>query len=177
MSHVATQNRKVANRYNPVRSLYSDMPRHYQAAIAMYYSVCGSAWQLPPILENICFDVGRTISEGVVWSERRYTQNFLKNLDFYVVKYGNKKFWTVEIPTDVITTEIMSRQSDAALEFDSFEEYHKWYVTTNLMPNHNVKKPLWPCFLSCYPEEVFEDGWHRFHDYYRKGVEMIPCVM
>jgi hypothetical protein len=39
-----------------------------------------------------------------------------------------------------------------------------------------LSKPLWPVTLeTTYPEDgTLFDGWHRFHDYYRKGVKEVP---
>lgn len=59
--------------------------------------------------------------------------------------------------------------------FRDFDEYHEWYVSQGKMPDHPTAA-LWPVILSSTPDETLQDGWHRLHDYYRKGIEMVPAV-
>jgi len=83
-----------------------------------------------------------------------------------------------EVPMEVIASLVMKFAGDD-VEWDAngtFEEYHKWYVSgcvADEMPDHPTHD-RWPVILNS--EEVLLDGWHRFHDYYRKGAKMVPVV-
>lgn len=84
-----------------------------------------------------------------------------------------------DVPTNALTDEIQrvqqSRPEGGGDKWDSFAEYHKWY-TQYEMPDHGPEN-RWPVTLSpYYEEEVLDDGWHRLHDYYRKGHSTIPVV-
>lgn len=85
------------------------------------------------------------------------------------VKISPQSRWGyVEIPVEALIQVIGGR------EFSNFEEYHQWYVQAD-MPNH--AKADYAVILDHDPDEVIYDGWHRFHDYVRKGVKLIPAVL
>lgn len=54
--------------------------------------------------------------------------------------------------------------------FNSADEYHAWYCAEGDVPDHGDS--IWPVLL--HGNEVLWDGWHRFHSYYKKGIEFIP---
>ena len=109
-------------------------------------------------------------------SIREYTsEGFPEDGDFapHVAKY---LFRIGNVPTEVMVREIERVQGGRGEISRDFDEYHKEYVGMGLMPDHGPKN-RWPVSLSQYYEdEVLEDGWHRFHDYYRKGHKTIPVV-
>lgn len=80
-----------------------------------------------------------------------------------------------EIPTKVLTREI-AQDPEIAHQFEgSFAKYHEWYLRQGHIPDHPARS-RWPVILSPFEEETLQDGWHRLHDYYRKGARKIPVV-
>jgi len=64
-------------------------------------------------------------------------------------------------------------------EFASFDDYHKWYLRANDVPDHGQSR--WPCIRSApagrsADDEWLTDGWHRFHAYIRAGDATIPVL-
>jgi hypothetical protein len=167
---ISKTNLLIANAFDAVVEPYRNHAEQNQLAIAYYMSLNGEAWELPPALQAV------DGWDNTAPHEQAKTL-FRDNLDFYVRKYGSRKFGTVNIPTAVLKSAVMSRDYDIIRDWGGdWQAYHNWYVGMGHMPDHDVSKPLWPCVLSQMDEEVFEDGWHRFHDYCRKGVAVIPCV-
>lgn len=83
-----------------------------------------------------------------------------------------------EIPMKELTKLVMSF-SEFKEDHKTFESYHRAYLRDGkLNPGHDTTKPLWPVILDSYvdTDQAFEDGWHRFHDYYRKGVQVVPVA-
>jgi hypothetical protein len=108
------------------------------------------------------------------------TRDFCSTLPWLQKKYGSKRIGYVEIPMEVLTGAVMQDEAVQAelpgTTEEDFELYHRWYMKQGDMPDHPTTE-LWPVILSSdYDEETLQDGWHRFHDYYRKGVEMVPAV-
>ena len=109
-------------------------------------------------------------------SIREYTaEGFPEDGEFapHVAKY---LFRIGDVPTEVMVREISRVQGGRGETSQDFDEYHKEYVEMGPMPTHGPEN-RWPVTLSpYYEEEVLQDGWHRFHDYYRKGHDSIPVV-
>jgi hypothetical protein len=95
------------------------------------------------------------------------------DVDKAELQKGCRRYAIASIPVAILSAAILV---ESVVE-DSFEEYHAWYVSNGRMPDHNIKRPLWPCHMSQMKYETLEDGWHRFHDYVRKGVKRIPCIL
>lgn len=76
----------------------------------------------------------------------------------------------VELPVDVLKNEIGGNG-----EYDSFDEYHKWYIDGGDIPNYIGTQ--FAVILGDDEDEVLLDGWHRFHDYVRKGEKVIPAIV
>lgn len=134
---------------------FRDLPVPAQLAIAHYMAVDGEAWKLPPVFER----------------------EFRSMLPWFRKKYGAKKFGYVEIPMEILTDAIMDDEYMAIDRPDlrTFDEYHRWYVQKGGIPDH-PETGRWPVILSSMDEQTLQDGWHRLHDYYRKGAEVIPAV-
>lgn len=119
--------------------------------------------QLPPEYQA---SIQEYISDGVPEEVRP------EHLAKYLFRYG-------EVPTELLASEISRVQGERGEIDMDFEKYHRWYVEErerNWMPDHGPDN-RWPVTLSpYYEEEVLEDGWHRFHDYYRKEHSTIPVV-
>jgi len=82
----------------------------------------------------------------------------------------HKSFGYGLVPMKVLTDEIPDR-----LGFDSFKEYHKDYVGDNIVTDHG--NSVFPIILDFDNDELIEDGWHRFHSYYMKGLKKVPVVV
>ena len=92
-------------------------------------------------------------------------------LSFYVRKYGGVSFGYVLLPMQVLVRQIQGNMDD--FTWRNFDEYHKWYLGGGGVPHH---KSAWPVLLADERGEVLQDGWHRFHDYYRRGLKTVPAV-
>lgn len=58
--------------------------------------------------------------------------------------------------------------------WSGFDELHAWYISGRDVPNYG---PLnrWPSLVNLEEgEELFWDGWHRFHSYIRSGHATVP---
>jgi len=55
--------------------------------------------------------------------------------------------------------------------FQTFAEYHGWYVGHTDTPSH---VEVWPIELD--PDQIIEDGSHRFHRYVRAGLQVVPAI-
>lgn len=87
----------------------------------------------------------------------------------------DKKFGYKVIDINEISDAIMNLEgSEIPEDFDTFEDYHAWYVKGGDMPDHTNFK--YPVILGDFENEIIRDGWHRFHDYYRKGVKELHLV-
>ena len=174
MSH--EKNLRLAKRHGMKVLCYRDLSVEYQAAIAYYMAIDGSAWELP---EGIVVeaDIRLTQSKQHRYGIGKFYGKLLpKYLDFFVKKFGGMKFGVVNIPMSVCKAEVMKRDKDMAEDHKDFETYHKWYKRDCGIPRHKHTNP-WPCILSGFNDEVFEDGWHRFHRYVQLGLDSVPCVI
>lgn len=85
------------------------------------------------------------------------------------------------IPMEVATAAVMQTLDAAWVEgqgFKDFESYHAWYFgrrTEQRYPYH-YGASRWPVVFSDRDDEVFHDGWHRFHWYYHQGDAFVPCL-
>lgn len=139
---------------------FREMDLPHRQSIIHYMAIDGEAWDFP--VEADIQDIPDAIMQ--------YMGHFLN-------QYGNTLFGFVMIPMQELTDSILADESIVENFRDrSFQQYHEWYISNNPhMPSHNTDC-LWPVILSSFEDETFEDGWHRFHDYYRKGVKVVPCV-
>jgi len=90
----------------------------------------------------------------------------------YANVYGNKKFLYGIMDVNDIIEGI--RNDYEELDFDNFNEYHKWYREES---KEDYGDSVFPIILS--PNngfEFIEDGWHRFHSYVDKGIKNIPVI-
>ena len=78
-----------------------------------------------------------------------------------------KMFYYGVVPIKLIEDEVTER-----LEWDSFENYHKWYGDEQTDHGDSVL----PIIIDFDDEELIIDGWHRFHSYVRKGLNKVPVL-
>ena len=185
------RNRRFIKKYNPKVLPFKKLPRTHQLAIAYYMAIDGEAWELLGVL-------GERHSEYRP-SDRSYGKNVQKlqddfekyrkalkkllgqSLHHYIKKYGDKKFGMVDIPTKDLIQEIMKRNRDIKEDWETFEEYKKWYLSSfgkgyvgkHISRNRSYR---WPSIISGFDDEVLEDGWTRFHCYVARGDKTIPCI-
>jgi hypothetical protein len=128
-------------------------------------AVDGEAWELPPEYHH----AGASV--------QRLARVFRSLLPWFRKTYGRADLGYVEIPTKALTAAIMQDEDLAAdpAQFKEFDEYHQWYLKGGRIPSHPTTG-RWPVTLSSFNDETLQDGWHRLHDYYRKGARMIPAV-
>jgi hypothetical protein len=151
---VSKRNKVLVKKYGGQVMSFQSLSLPAQLSIAHYMAIDGEAWEVPA-------DYAR--------------KPFKALLPWFRGKYGAKKFGYVEIPTEVLTAEVM-KDNEEVSRFKDFEEYHRWYAgLPGGIPNH-PKKDRWPVILSSFEDETLQDGWHRLHTYYHQGAETIPAV-
>lgn len=57
--------------------------------------------------------------------------------------------------------------------YADFEKYHRWYLRHAPVKHH---KQVWAVIADPGSDEIITDGWHRFHDYVRSGVTVVPVA-
>jgi len=138
-------------------------------AIAHYNSIAGVAWNAPLELWNwISRNKGKRAS---------FAEELARHMPCYQEQHGEQLFGVVDIPTAELLPRIM--QGYQLAEFHGhWAAYHAWYTRFVPTPDHDISRPLWPVWLAIdhRDNEALEDGWHRLHDYVRKGIQVIPGV-
>jgi len=138
-------------------------------AIAHYHSIAGVSWNAPLELWN--------------WISRHkgmrapLAEELSRHMPHYLERHGEQLFGVVDIPTAELLPRIMQGYELAEFHGD-WVAYHAWYTSFVPTPDHDTTKPLWPVWLAIdhRDNEALEDGWHRLHDYVRKGIQFIPGV-
>jgi hypothetical protein len=152
--------KKLMNQYGGEIVPFKNLTTPYKLAIAWYMSVDGTAWELP--FESFYLD------------DNTLKKSFIKNINMFDKEYGKVKFGVIDIPIDVCKLKVLERMEDRN-KFKNFEEYHKWYLGVG-KESHSIKN-AWPCILSDFDDEFFQDGWHRFHRYVQLKMPSIPCIV
>lgn len=86
------------------------------------------------------------------------------------------------IPMEVAKTAVMRTLNANWLRekgLEDFEAYHAWYFSRQLEQSYpyHYGASRWPVvFLDRDDDEVFHDGWHRFHWYCHQGDAFVPCL-
>ena len=133
---------------------FSELPYQYKKSLIIYfYEGDIVKWSINNSIDEISKD------DNLI--------DILINDYISVGRNKNKSFAYGLVPTEILTKEITKRMG-----FKTFKEYHEWY-------NDNTEHgdSILPIILSLDNEELIEDGWHRFHSYYRKGIKKIPVVV
>lgn len=86
--------------------------------------------------------------------------------------WGKFKIYYYEIPMEVLKKDILASIEPGL--FQSFDDYHNYYVTIHGLKEH---ADIWPVFLDNTFGCVIEDGWQRFHSYVKQGLEIVPCLL
>ncbi len=153
------------------------MPLHHQAPVAQYLSLENVCWEIPTLLA-VWFQESRPPAHKIAADrpyQRLFAQEFPRHMPWYAGKYGDQKFGVAEVQIADLIPLVMA--SADLVWYKSWEEYHDWYVNDSTMPDHDIKN-LWAVWVDTTENarSPIYDGWHRFHDYARKGVQTVPVV-
>lgn len=184
-------NLRWAKKHGMQKIPFSQLPLQHQLAIAWYMLIDGDAWE----------DILKGDDGFIAWETREFKKKRLwraslehpkvhkvhiaglkRFLPLIMQYHGDTPFGIVDIPTPEVKRAVMSRDKDMAENHPDFKDYHEWYKdrcsdwSGRGLPKHPPQNP-WPCILSSFDDEVFEDGWHRFHRYVQLGMRKIPCII
>ncbi len=133
---------------------FSELPFEYKKSLIIYfYEGDVVEWSIDNSIDEVSKD------DNLI--------NILVNDYISVGRNKNKSFEYGLVPIETLTKEISKR-----LGYETFQEYHEWYND-----NTDHKNSVLPIIISFDNDELIEDGWHRFHSYYRKSIKKIPVVM
>jgi hypothetical protein len=78
------------------------------------------------------------------------------------------------VPRELLTHAVMASDTSKELPFDSFEEYHRWWSSSD---GREEAKAKWPVLApdDGYPQ-LFVGQWDWFHEYVKQGVDPIPVL-
>ncbi len=87
---------------------------------------------------------------------------------------GDARFSIYNVPIHEITDRLL-KLPDIRDAFENFDELHRWYLKNqDETPRH---KSVWPLIGSDDEDyEVYQDGSHRLHSYYRAGKRVVPML-
>ena len=170
------QVKTLFKKYNGKILPYSKLPRPHQLAMAWYMAVDGEAWKWP---NDKYEDHKYNTNDKYRYSQKgqQEYEAYLKNVlrfhlhQWFVKKYGNKRFGVVEIPTDVLLKAIYESLPN---DKPNIEAFYKDYENGSAV-NH-PKSNRWPVILD-YNNEVIQDGYTRFRHYTNRGDRTIPCLI
>lgn len=155
-------NKQLMYKYGGEILPFKRLTMPYKLSVATYLGLEGDKW----------------LNLTGAWSDKAFGK-LISIIDQYDEKYGEEKFGVTNIPVNFCKHYIMTVIDIDGVTltdtYGSFEEYHKWYIGHCGEEKHTKKNP-WPCFLSEFDDEFFEDGWHRFHRYVDLKMPSIPCV-
>ncbi len=162
-------NKELAKKHGAVELPFKDLPITHQVAIAHYMAVDGEAWEVLGTLEKD-FEKIRPKNYNDDAKYSRFKKDIIRLLTLsigeYINKYGKVKFGMCEIPTDICVDLCKKRNPDFEDDYSAF---------TGKPPNHPTTNRF-PCILSSFNDELFQDGWNRFYCYRDRHDATIPCV-
>ena len=86
-------------------------------------------------------------------------------------------FALIDVPTEVLKFLVTTENADIAFDHGNFPDYHRWYVGSwDREKSISEYVDGFPCIISD-GEDVFDDGWHRFHAYVSRGNLTTPCLL
>jgi len=169
----------LVNQHGAKISKFKDIYTEAQYALIQYMAVDGEAWEVSEKLEK-AFQRCWKIRGNVPWEKESAItkKTIMDSLLYYIDNYGDVEFGTVNLPIKYAKAECFRRLNNNGESFDSFNDYHKWFMGDSGVEKHSIKSK-WPCILSDLSDtkdDLFQDGWHRFHRYVELKCRFIPCV-
>lgn len=163
----------LAKKYGAVVIPFKNLPVSHQVAIAHYMAIDGEAWEVLGDLEKN-FEKIRpkhyADDKRCQKEHEKFQKEIIRLLTLsiaeYVKKYGKAEFGVCEIPTPICIDLCKKRSPD-------FEDT---YSAFNGKPPDHPLTNRFPCILSSFNDELFEDGWHRFYCYRERKDKTIPCI-
>ena len=157
---------------------FSSLPPNHQMALVWYMAVDGEAWNISLVEDPLNND----------WSNANVRRVLRRHMRRFVDVYGGTEWGIGEVLTKDLTAYVWRCMSEKGIwgsDFDSFQQYHEWYIENDLRRSgkrHNMQQ-RWPIiytlndsgFDDTYYDPI-EDGWHRFHAYVRAKHSTIPIV-
>ena len=151
--------REETDLYSNLKTVaFKDLPFEYQRSLIIY------------MYEGDVVDWSLDLDRDVVAKNDDLIKTLIKDY-MSVGRNKNKSFAYGLVPMKELTKEIAE-----IMGYDSFKDYHKDYTSDNYVPKYK-KESVWPIILDVDNEELIEDGWHRFHQYYKMGLNKVPAVM
>jgi hypothetical protein len=148
---------------------FRDLPPQHRKALIWYMAVDGTAWK----------SLGKISSTHRLSPDRVAASRVIDRatLASYTSRYGKTMFRVASIPSGVLKA---AAHMDIGREgfLGSYEDHHRWYIRVNLGGRsrpHSTRR-RWPCIMSNVRDELFQDGWHRWHTYIDQGARKIPVV-
>jgi hypothetical protein len=163
-------NKALLLKYDGQQVAFRDLPPSHRKAIIWYMAADGEAWpSLGGLADNIKVSPGR---HNATPATKAITTEVL---EAYTLEYGNELFIIGDMPLDVLK-DINWFSTEIKQKFKTFDRYHQWYLSVNVgwMPKH-ARTDRWPCIMGDN-DELFQDGWHRFHCYVAQKAQVIPCI-
>jgi len=154
---------------------FRDLPEPYRLAIAHYMAVDGEAWDLGEEgAEGPIPEASRQVADRRPDRER-ILHRLRSAMPRLVDEHGDRAFGVASVPMDAARAHVMGR-GDLATDWQGdWDAYHAWYAGRGDMPAHDAMD-RWPCIMSGFGDEAFEDGWHRFHSYAGSGHADVPVA-
>ena len=150
--------KEETNLYNNLKTVaFRDLPFEYQRSLIIY------------MYEGPVVDWSLDLNRDVISKNDELIKVLIDDY-MSVGRNKNKSFAYGIVSMKDLTREIAERMG-----YDNFNDYHKDYVGSNYVQIH--KDSVWPIILNPDNDELIEDGWHRFHDYYSRGLKKVPVVM
>ena len=143
---------------------FRDMPSAYQMAIAWYMAVDSRIWSEGDLALDCAIGCCTTTLKT------RLEQAMPR----FIGRRGAMLFGMSHMPMDVARQAVLRGADLEAFDGD-WAAYHAWYLSQGGVPEHPAND-RWPCIMSQFADELFEDGWHRFHSYCRSGHTDLPVV-
>lgn len=165
---------------------YRDLPPEAQLAIAHYMSIDGEAWDPPPWVRTFWND--RKVRPADPADTAEWRKRFVRSRKWFVDRHGDVPFGWVLLPMRELTAVVLDDVLRSHLDveegetFADFDEYHEWYKRAGPFAGRGQpegKGTVWPVILDTNASaghEPLQDGWHRFHQYYDQGLEVVPAV-
>lgn len=89
--------------------------------------------------------------------------------EFGITYESNDIFGYVVVPLNELIIAVQNSDED----YVDFEKYHQDYMSRGDVSSHET---VWALILDLYSNDIILDGWHRFHSYIEKGINLIPMV-